>query len=197
MKPIAEDPNKVFSVIFDVEIPQSVPADPQNGYSKPFIITFKADGNIPFPQVIIRSDSGEHIFNGKQIQHDATRYSVKIPGHKLPPGSYAVQVEGCRKEDWGSAGGDDWIKWFGQITIEQPSQEQPQSRKTVEAVRVNKTGVILYFGIHKHMHQPYYRAADTQYWDGEKESIFGSRCGNYTQFIPDAVKRYISGDLPH
>jgi hypothetical protein len=55
----------------------------------------------------------------------------------------------------------------------------------------------LYFGIHKHMHQPYYRAADTTYWSGEQDGIFGSRCGNYTVFIPDAISRYLAGDLPH
>jgi hypothetical protein len=55
----------------------------------------------------------------------------------------------------------------------------------------------LYFGIHKNMHQPYYRASDTTYWDGEKEGIFGSRCGNYTSFIPDAINHYVNGDLPH
>jgi len=46
------------------------------------------------------------------------------------------------------------------------------------------------------MHQPFYRASDTSYRDGEIEGIFGSRCGNYTGFIPDAVKQYIDGDLP-
>ncbi|MBN1604201.1 MAG: hypothetical protein JW915_21500 [Chitinispirillaceae bacterium] len=55
----------------------------------------------------------------------------------------------------------------------------------------------LYFGIHKNMHQPYYRSCDTMYWDGEKEGIFGSRCGNYTTFIADAINHYMNGDLPH
>lgn len=55
----------------------------------------------------------------------------------------------------------------------------------------------LYFGIHKHMHQPYYRAAETSYWDGEKDSIFGSRCGNYTVFLSDAINRYLDGNLEH
>lgn len=54
----------------------------------------------------------------------------------------------------------------------------------------------LYFAIHKHMHQPYYRATDPAFWDGEKEAIFGSRCGNYTRFIPDAIMNYLKGDLP-
>ena len=55
----------------------------------------------------------------------------------------------------------------------------------------------LYFAIHKHMHQPYYRAADSSFWNGELEAIFGSRCGNYTGFIPDAINNYLKGDLPY
>ncbi|BBA35775.1 glycosyl hydrolase family 57 [Methylocaldum marinum] len=55
----------------------------------------------------------------------------------------------------------------------------------------------VYFGIHKHMHQPYYDATDPDGWDGEKEAIFGSRVGNYTDFIPAAVQQYIDAGLPH
>lgn len=55
----------------------------------------------------------------------------------------------------------------------------------------------LYFAIHKHMHQPYYQSTNPSYWDGEKEGIFSSRCGNYTRFIPDAIQNYINGDLPY
>lgn len=55
----------------------------------------------------------------------------------------------------------------------------------------------IYFAIHKHMHQPYYRAADPDYWDDEKENIFRSRCGNYTSFIADAIKIYLKQDLPY
>src|SRR5512133_2415372 len=47
------------------------------------------------------------------------------------------------------------------------------------------------------MHQPFYRAADPSYWDGEKDSIFGSRGGNYTTFIPNAVNQYASANLLH
>jgi hypothetical protein len=47
------------------------------------------------------------------------------------------------------------------------------------------------------MHQPFYRAADPKYWDGEKDGIFGSRSGNYSTFIPSAVHQYINGNLPH
>jgi len=57
--------------------------------------------------------------------------------------------------------------------------------------------VKLYFGIHKHMHQPYYNTVDTGYWDGQKDEIFGSRSGPYRSFIPAAVRQYIDGKLPH
>jgi hypothetical protein len=197
MKPVEAYHNDIFSVIYDVEIPQNIPTDPQSGLSRPFIIRFKANGNIPFPQVVIRSKNGEHIFNGDKIQYENNLYSVKIPERELPAGSWAVQVEGCRKENWITAGGDDWIKWFGQVTIEQVAQERTRSTNVSIATRGKSTGVKLYFGIHKHMHQPYYRAADTSFWDGEKDGIFGSRCGNYSRFIPDAVKHYLNGDLPH
>lgn len=47
------------------------------------------------------------------------------------------------------------------------------------------------------MHQPFYRAADPKYWDGEKDGIFGSRSRNYSTFIPNAVNQYIKGNLEH
>ncbi|MEK7989834.1 MAG: hypothetical protein VSS52_002410 [Thiotrichaceae bacterium] len=47
------------------------------------------------------------------------------------------------------------------------------------------------------MHQPYYDAADVDYWDGEKEDIFGQRQGAYTHYISDAVWQYIHGGLSH
>ncbi len=54
----------------------------------------------------------------------------------------------------------------------------------------------IYFGIHKHMHQPYYDTVDERAWDGEKDGIFGTRKGAYSEFLVDAIERYIDGDLP-
>lgn len=54
----------------------------------------------------------------------------------------------------------------------------------------------IYFGIHKHMHQPYYDTTNESYWDGEKDQIFGTRRGAYAQFLADAIDRYAGGDLP-
>jgi hypothetical protein len=55
----------------------------------------------------------------------------------------------------------------------------------------------IYFGIHKHMHQPYYRAADRGYWDGQIDDIFRQRAGAYRLYLGDAIRRYIEGALPH
>lgn len=53
----------------------------------------------------------------------------------------------------------------------------------------------IYFGIHKHMHQPYYNTTNPSYWDGEKDQIFGTRRGAYAQFTADAIERYAGGGL--
>ncbi len=196
MRPISQE-NKnfgeVFTKIISVDIPDNINTDKSSGKSEKFKIKFRTDGPVPFPQVIIRDNGIEHLFNGEKIAVSKDfQYSVDIPGKLLYPGNYSVQVEGCRKEDWRSSGGGDWVKWNGQIRVEHQTTEK------TPAVRVrDSSGVKIYFGIHKHMHQPYYRAADKSYWDGEKDSIFGSRCGPYTHFIPDAVSQYSEGDLPH
>ncbi|PID57441.1 glycosyl hydrolase family 57 [candidate division KSB3 bacterium] len=61
----------------------------------------------------------------------------------------------------------------------------------------NTPSPVIYFGIHKHMHQPYYDTIDRDAWDEGKDDIFGERVGPYTRFIPAAVRQYISGGLPH
>lgn len=66
-----------------------------------------------------------------------------------------------------------------------------------EYILKNHTNVRIYFGIHKHMHQPYYHAIDRWYWDGEKDTIFSTRRGPYTDFIPNAVNQYCTGGLSH
>ncbi|KMQ50045.1 alpha-amylase [Chitinispirillum alkaliphilum] len=182
----------IFTRITEVSVPKSVPGN-KGGRSAAFEIKFKADGEIPFPQVILRENGMEHLFKGDLIQKGKNNeYSVKVPEKKLSPGKHSVQIEGCRSSDWQSAGGGDWIKEFSEIRVErEKSGSKPHVRVGAQK------GVKLYFGIHKHMHQPYYRAADLSYWDGEKEGIFGSRQGAYTTFISEAVRQYIDGGLAH
>ncbi|MFP4681462.1 MAG: glycosyl hydrolase family 57 [Chitinispirillaceae bacterium] len=186
----------LFSEITSVSIPQEVKTEGQSNRSTQFEIEFASDGVIPFPQVIIRENGREHLFNGSSISMKKPgRYSVTVPRGKLPAGTFQVQVEGCRKADWRNSGGGDWIKSFSEVRIKPKTGSR--AGKSL-SVRVGRTrGVKLFFGIHKHMHQPYYRSTDPEYWDGEKEGIFGSRAGAYTQFIPDAVIQYIKGGLAH
>ena len=104
-----------------------------------------------------------------------------------------VQIEGCRRADIQQAQGDDWIKAFREVRLIRPERPRAQVRASLSS----GAEVKLYFGIHKHMHQPYYSATDRNAWDGEKDQIFGSRAGNYTDFVPAAVQQYIDGGLPH
>ncbi len=186
--------DQVFTTIEISEIPSHVECDKESYRNSEFDITLKADGFIPFPQLIIKGGAiGELIFKNEEIHSLADNgYQVKIPAGVLSPGHYQVQVEGCRKSDIALADGSDWIKVFADITVDAPEIIKPV---------INVTGgsfdIKIYYGIHKHMHQPYYNSVDTQYWDGEKDEIFGSRIGPYTHFIPAAVRQYVEGGLPH
>jgi hypothetical protein len=198
MEPItSQDNDRIFSRIVNVDIPSSVAIDSSTGRSVMFSIKFSTDGVVPFPQLIIRDYSKEHIFKEQQISTESDNvFIAHIPSGLLTTGTFNVQVEGCRLKEWQNAGGGDWIKWNGQIKID---SLQPANRNDTKKIRVKRdpSGVKVYFGIHKHMHQPFYRATDPLYWDGEKDGIFESRSGPYTTFIPNAVNQYISGNLPH
>ncbi|MCL2220032.1 MAG: glycosyl hydrolase family 57 [Chitinispirillia bacterium] len=185
----------IFSRITSVTISKELVVDPQTGRCPAFEIWFCADGIVPFPQVIVREHGREHIYSGGAINIDkaSAHFTVTVPAGTLPAGNFQVQVEGCRRADWQNAGGGDWVKAFAEVNI---APQKPSEKKSRAVKAGASKGVKIYFGIHKHMHQPYYRAADTNYWDGEKDGIFGSRAGNYTQFLKDAVDQYISGQLP-
>ncbi len=182
-----------FSKFLHIEIPESVTCG-QDGRSPAFEITFMTDAEIPFPQVILHAMGGARLIKGEAIarKRRSTRgvpYVVGVPAGLLPPGQVRVQVEGCVVPDIDRAGGGDWIKEFRDLTIHAAVRPRPR-------VRAGEVAVKLYFGIHKHMHQPFYNASDPLHWDGEKDQIFGSRGGNYTGFVPAAVARYRDGGLP-
>ncbi|MCP4396392.1 MAG: glycosyl hydrolase family 57 [bacterium] len=77
------------------------------------------------------------------------------------------------------------------------STSPEKSSAPPQALSENAQAPVIYFGIHKHMHQPYYNTTNTDAWDGQKDDIFGERVGPYTRFIPAAVRQYIDGGLPH
>jgi hypothetical protein len=202
---------EVFSRVVRIDLPDSVNCN-EAGRSSPFEIRFLADGEIPFPQVILHAQGQQHLIKEGMIQKlgaekGQVTYVASVPAGLVGPGEIGVQVEGCRKEDWRAAGGEDWIKEYARIRI-RPRTESAAPAKAVQVKAKTVPRTILkpgtfskepkvYFGIHKHMHQPYYRSTDPNYWDGEKEEIFGSRGGPYTEFIPAAVRQYIDGVLPH
>jgi hypothetical protein len=185
----------VFSRFLRIDTPAGLVCE-TSGKNPEFEITLSADGEIPFPQVIVHGQGGQHLINGDAIRsapalESATEYVVDVPAGLIGPGEITVQVEGCRKADIGRADGSDWIKEFRTVMLNAAARSAPRARV------VSGTEVKIYFGIHKHMHQPYYNTTDPNYWDGEKDGIFGSRGGNYTDFIPAATRQYAGGGLPH
>jgi Glycosyl hydrolase family 57 len=190
-----------FSRLLRIEVPASLVCE-EKGRNPAFTITFTADGEIPFPQVILHAANGQHILKGGSIIQTLRTVAETIPGEMtyeamvpaglMPAGEIRIQVEGCRKADYDHAGGDEWIKEFRTLRLD----ALPRPARAV-AAGPDAAQVKLYFGIHKHMHQPYYNTTDRNYWDGEKDGIFGSRVGNYTDFIPAAVGQYAGGGLPH
>jgi hypothetical protein len=187
----------VFSKFLRIHLPEMIASD-ASGKNLAFEITVDADGDIPFPQVILHAGGSQHLLKDDAIEmtpggDGETTFIAKVQGGLLGPGELRVQVEGCRKANWREASGDDWIKEFRTATVSAARRSAPQPR----AAAGSGAAVTVYFGIHKHMHQPYYNTTDPNYWDGEKDGIFGSRVGNYTSFIPAAVRQYIDGGLPH
>lgn len=184
---------KVFSKIVEIECPLTLNCN-LHGKNPKFQVTFKGDGHIPFPQVILHGQGQQKILKEDAIRKTecsdgSVTYTAKVPEGLLSAGEITLQIEGCRLADLNQAGGSDWIKEFRQLKLIAAPRPTPK-------IDV-KDGIKIFFGIHKHMHQPYYRAADPNYWDGEKDQIFGSRVGNYTGFVPMAVRQYIEGGLPH
>lgn len=182
--------NKITSITLDPK-PE---LDPSTGKNRPFSIHFETDAPAPFPQVIVRHHGRELLYNRQGIHLvSPCRYKVDIEAGLLSSGRHPLQVESCRKADINQAGGDDWVKSVDMLELH-PVQT-PDIRVTRQARSDAKFKI--FFGVHKHMHQPYYNTVDTQYWDGEKDGIFGSRRGAYSDYLADAISRYVDGGLAH
>lgn len=189
----------LFTRITQIDFPTTLTCT-ASGFNPEFEIGFTADGDIPFPQVILHGQGPLKLIKDERITHQvepaegSVRYTAHVPAGWLNAGDISLQVEGCRQADIGSASGADWIKVFGRLHLLPCPASPPTPR--IDSMGTHE-GVTVYFGIHKHMHQPYYTSTDCTAWDGEKDGIFGSRAGNYTHYLADAVSQYVSGDLPH
>ncbi|MDG4575576.1 MAG: hypothetical protein P9C36_03435 [Defluviicoccus sp.] len=193
-----------FTRFVSITMPDSLTCEAK-GRNPAFDITFTTDAAAPFLQVILHTGSGQQIIKGDAIQPVARKrkaaaaggaadYVAHVPAGLAGPGEVRVQIEGCTKADLSQAGGGDWIKEFR--TLKLAAAPRPAVRPRASAGG-DANAVKLFFGIHKHMHQPYYNTTDRAYWDGEKDGIFGARVGPYTDFIPSAVHQYEGGGLPH
>ncbi len=186
----------VFNAITGVALPENPTGGP-DGFLPESALVVNADGDIPFPQVIVRDAGGNTVLLLKDAAVTLASpgvYRAAIPGGKLGPGRYRVQAEGCRTADLGAARPDDWIKFFLEFEVVRPERPAEQPKNAGARVSVSDRPK-LYFGIHKHMHQPYYRAADTRFWDGMCDDIFSTRAGPYRHFIKMAADQYRR--LPH
>ena len=190
---------KIFNRILDVECPPQLTVG-SDGRVPAFEFRFTADGDIPFPQVILHGQGSPILLNGAAIRAVPSTsgticHVVTVPAGLLRgPRLIQIQIEGCRVAELASAGDEDWIKVYRELRVIAPPKPEREARV---AMAEGGEPVKVYFGIHKHMHQPYYNTTDRAYWDGEKDGIFGSRGGNYTDFIPAAVRQYVDGGLPH
>lgn len=186
--------SKPFTSITAIHTPETLQCDETTRRAGAFTISFEADGEVAFPQIILRQSGSECVYPPEALKANKAgdTFTLEVEAGAFGSGRVQVQAEGCRKQDISQAGGDDWIKSFSDFVI----QAAPAPR-----VKVSESGggsaVRIYFGIHKHMHQPYYKAADLDYWDGEKDGIFGQRAGAYTHYVPAAIRQYEEGGLPH
>ena len=206
----------IFSRLLRIELPERIVCDTSKR-NPAFTITFTADGTIPFPQVILRAEGQEHLVNDRSIATEPGSrtsgdsspdpgvevvYVASVPAGIFGAGKVAVQVEGCKKADISQAEAGDWLGQHADLLLTAVAKTEtarvPRSatRASLEPGTYSPEPKI-YFGIHKHMHQPYYNTTDPTHWDGEKDEIFGSRGGPYTEFIPAAVQQYLDGGLPH
>ncbi len=182
---------EVFTHILDVVLPIGLACEASSQRTPEFVIRFSADGVIPFPQVILWDAGQAHLVKGGSIRLLAGHvYEAVVPARTLGSGTFRIQLEGCRRADIEHASGGDWIKTFVELVVAPAAPGVLHPATAAGQVR-------LYFGIHKHMHQPYYDAVSPESWDGAKDDIFATRRGPYTEFIPAAVRQYIDGSLLH
>ena len=181
--------DRVFERIIAVRAPRTVVSLDATYKSPAFDLEFDADGKMPFAQVVVWCAGRSFVVPARSTPVGGNTYVAQLPEGLCRVERMKLQVEGCRIADISQARGEDWIKYFTEIEV--------IPGKVPVCLPSNGSLIRIYFGIHKHMHQPLYRAANPNHWDGEIDGIFATRQGAYTDFIPDAVERYVRGALPH
>jgi hypothetical protein len=189
---------RLFENIVSVDCPYELVISPPDRTNGAFRVSIHTDGFVPFAQVILWRD-GEQlaIIAARASSATATTYDAEIPAGISGAGNLRIQAEGCRCADIEHARASDWIKVFRTVVVAHHSVQPGRDQATPRILGGSSNQVRLYFGIHKHMHQPYYRSADDRYWDGSLDEIFATRRGPYVDYLVDAVERYLDGNLDH
>ena len=100
----------VFTRFLSIDVPTALTCEP-NARNPAFEIAFAADGEIPFPQVILHAPTGDHVIKGGAIRREtgsekggapSVSYVATIASGLTGAGKINVQVEGCRKGDGGA-----------------------------------------------------------------------------------------------
>ena len=185
-----------FTKIEQVDLPKIAKA------GEGFKVIIEADGEIPFAQLIVRhADGWEWIVKEQRVTAiGKRRYQFDVPAEAYHAGTAYLQIEGCRVVDLTQSNADDWISIHQELEVQERNGYQPETPKKIPVPTVSlkrSTKPVIYFAIHKCMHQPYNNITDTDYWDGEKDEIFVQRGGSYTGLIPTAVWQYINSGLGH
>ncbi len=134
MRPLRNAVEKgIFTKITDVRVPEKILYNTGKRRSQTFTIRITADGTIPFPQVIIRANGKEYLYNSSIQPAGNNEYIAEIKESDIPPGCHNVQIEGCRRNDWQQSNGDDWIKYYIDIHVVEENKSSDAGPKTATA----------------------------------------------------------------
>ena len=97
-----------------------------DGTHPAFAARFTVDGEIPFPQVILRTSGKETLLNrdsirARQVRPGEWEYVASVPSGTMIGSRISVQVEGCRQDDIRLARSEDWIKEYREVRLSIPS----------------------------------------------------------------------------
>ncbi len=186
--------SSLFTRILRAEVEGTLATTPGGLESQAFAVALEADGLVPFAQIIVWQQGQQRaLCRAEPAGSEGHRYLAQIPAGILQPGAFTLQAEGCRTAQLEHAAPQDWTKTYLELEV----VATPANLQSPAVVAAGEGGIKVYFGIHKHMHQPYYRAAEDRYWDGSMDEIFETRHGAYSDYLLDAIERYVGGGLAH
>ncbi len=93
----------IFNRFLVVDVPKDIHCEP-DGRHPAFDVRFAADGEIPFPQVILRTADKEILLNGEaiaasQVDPGVWEYVAAVPAGAIAGNRIDIQIEGCRQAD--------------------------------------------------------------------------------------------------